>query len=91
MKKITLNDCEYELIEDHNGYDREMVEQKYTDYFKPYNYIIGDWSYGKLRLKGFCDKGNKIYKKENDIARKETYIKENCAYGCKYFVLKKVL
>ena len=89
MKKIKLNDLDYELIEDNNGYNEEEIISKTTDYFIPYDYIIGDWAYGKLRLKGFCDKKNKIYNKSNDISNKDTYIKENCAYGCRYFVLKK--
>ncbi len=90
MKKIKLNDLDYELIEDNNGYNEEEIMSKTTDYFIPYDYIIGDWAYGKLRLKGFCDKKNKIYNKSNDISNKDTYIKENCAYGCRYFVLKKL-
>lgn len=90
MKKIILNEIEYELIEDFNGYEKEEVESKCTDYFIPYDYIIGDWSYGKLRLKGFCEKENPIHKKANHISRKENYIKENCAFGCRYFVLKKI-
>ena len=90
MKKIKLNEIDYELIEDNNGYDEDEIISKTTDYFMPYDYIIGDWAYGKLRLKGFCDKSNKIYKKENDIKRKESYLKDSCAYGCKYFVLKKL-
>ncbi len=56
MKKIKLNDLDYELIEDNNGYNEEEIISKTTDYFIPYDYIIGDWAYGKLRLKGFCDK-----------------------------------
>ena len=90
MKKITLSDIEYELLEDHEGFEKEVVEEAFTDYFTPYDYIIGDWSYGKLRLKGFCEKTNPIHKKNNSISRKEAYLKENCAYGCKYFVLKKL-
>ena len=90
MKKIKLNDLDYELIEDNNGYNEEEIISKTTDYFIPYDYIIGDWAYGKLRLKGFCDKKNKIYNKSNDILNKDIYIKENCAYGCRYFVLKKL-
>ena len=50
----------------------------------------GDWSYGKLRLKGFCDKNNKRYNKINDISLKEKYLKNQCAYHCNYFLIKKV-
>ena len=91
MKKIELNNIEFELIKDYkNGYEKEEVENRYTDYFDNYDYIIGDWSYGKLRLKGLCDKDNKIHNKINDYNNLENYLKEECAYDCRYFVLKKV-
>ena len=61
-----------------------------TDYFYMYNYIVGDYSYGSLRLKGFCKKENKLFNKINDFNKLEEYLKNNCAYGCKYFVLEKV-
>ena len=91
MKKIVINDSEYELIKDYkNGFDKDEVISKLTDYFDRFDYILGDWAYGKLRLKGFCEKTNKCYKKINDIAFVEDYIKDNCAYECSHFILKKV-
>ncbi len=90
MEKVIINNKEYEIIENHNqAFDKEEVTTKLTDFFDNYDYILGDWAYGKLRLKGFCTKGNKIYNKVNDINNKETYLKEHCAYGCKYFIMKK--
>ena len=59
-------------------------------YFDDYDYIVGDWAYDKLRLKGFCDKNNKLFRKINDISMLEQYIQNDCAYDCKYFVLKKL-
>ena len=91
MKKYKFNEIEYELTENYkDGFDKEIVQDLMTDYFNNYDYIVGDWSYGKLRLKGFCDKENKINNKINNIKILEQYLKENCAYDCKYFVLKKV-
>ncbi len=90
MNKVIINNKEYEILEDiNNAFDKEEVSSKLTDFFDEYDYIIGDWAYGKLRLKGFCNKENKIYSKINDIQNKEDYIKEHCAFGCKYFVMKK--
>lgn len=86
-----LDNNKYELIENYkDGFDYELVKEMYTDYFEPYDYIIGDWSYGKIRLKGFCNKINKICNKSNDIKYKDEYIKDLCSYECKYFVLKKI-
>ncbi len=81
----------YELEKNYkDGFDYEITKELMTDYFDDYDYILGDWSYGKLRLKGFCEKKNKKYKKINDIETVEDYIKKHCAYDCKYFILKKV-
>ena len=91
MKKIILDNIEYELIEDNGDcFSESELREKYTDYFYEFDYILGDYAYNKLRLKGFCDKGNKRYNKINDYSTKDDYIKNLCAYKCKYFVLKKV-
>lgn len=92
LKKYVLNEKEYELIENYkDGFDYDEVKDKYTDYFDNYDYIVGDFSYGKLRLKGFYDSKNKNSKKINDIKYKDDYIKTSCAYECRYFVLKKMV
>jgi uncharacterized protein YutD len=91
MKKITLENQEYEVIEEYkDGFDKEALEERYTSYFEGYDYILGDFSYGKLRLKGFCEKENKLFNKINDYANIKEYIKDSCAYECKYFILKKI-
>ena len=91
MKYIIINDQKYELIENYkDGYDQQELENKLTDYFENYDYVIGDWAYGKLRLKGFCKKDNPIYKEINDYSRKQDYIKKECASDCKYFVIEKI-
>lgn len=90
MKTVTLNNIEYEILEDYkNGYDKEAIEEKLTEYFEPFDYIVGDWAYGKLRLKGFCEKTSSIYRELNDIQNRDDYLKNECAYECKYFVLRK--
>ena len=88
---IKVEDNEYKLIENYkDGFVFNELESKFTDYFYDYDYIIGDYSYGKLRLKGFCNKLNKMCNKINDIKFKDTYIKDLCSYECKYFILEKV-
>lgn len=91
MRKVKLDNQEWELIEEYkNGYDEEVLKEKYTDYFEPYDYIIGDWSYGKVRLKGFCNKINKLCNRNNDIKFKDDYLSNLCSYECKYFIIQKV-
>lgn len=92
MKKtLVINDVEYEIINDYNdAIDKMILSEKITDYFDNFDYIVGDWAYGKLRLKGFYDSNNKNCKKINDIAMLKTYIENNCAYGCKWFQIKRI-
>ena len=86
-----INDQEFKLLENYrDGFDKTEIENKLTDYFDDFDYIVGDWSYGKLRLKGFCNKDNKRFNKINDYKNKENYIKNECAYNCRYFVLERV-
>ncbi len=90
MNRITLDNNTYEIIKDYkNGYNKDEFEKKYTDFFKEYDYIVGDWAYGKLRLKGFFESNNKKCKKINDINILDEYIKQNCAFDCSYFVAKR--
>ena len=91
MKKIILENIEYELILDNGDcFNESEMHDKYTDYFYDFDYILGDYAYNKLRLKGFCEKDNNRYNKINDYNTKDEYLKKLCAYKCKYFVLKKV-
>lgn len=91
MKTIILEKNSYEIIEDiDNCFDLELFKNLYTDYFYDYDYILGDYAYNKLRLKGFCAKGNKKINKINNYDEKDKYLKNQCAYKCKYFILKKI-
>lgn len=90
MKIYEFNN-KYELEKNYkDGFDYEATKEILTEYFDDYDYILGDWSYGKLRLKGFCDKKNKNFKPINDIKTVDNYIKKHCAYECRYFILKKI-
>lgn len=90
MNKV-INGINYKLINNYKeAFDKELIEQKLTDYFDDYDYIVGDFSYNKLRLKGFCKKENKKLNKINDYDNLEEYIKNECAYECRYFILEKI-
>ena len=88
---IKLDDIKYELMENYkDGFELDAVKEKFTDYFYDYDYLLGDWSYGKIRLKGFCNRTNRKCNRINDIKYKDKYIKELCSYECRYFILKKI-
>lgn len=90
MKKLVINNVEYEIIKNYNdAIVEEEIKERLTEYFDDFDYVVGDWSYGKLRLKGFNESTNKNIKNINDIKNLDEYINNYCSYGCKYFVLKR--
>lgn len=91
MKKIIINEISYEIIKDNdNIINIEQLNEMVTDYFINYDYIVGDIAYNRLRLKGFNDKENANFNKINDYSKVDFYIENKCAFGCKYFIIKKV-
>lgn len=90
MKKIVVEDRKYELIKNfNNAFVLDEFKEKFTDYFYDFDYIVGDYSYEKLRLKGFYDSKNKKVRAVNDAKDMEEYIKNYCNYNAKHFILKK--
>ena len=90
--KININGSEYKIVENYKDcLDKEELQEKLKDidYFDAYDYILGDYSYDKLRLKGFYDKNNKNVKENNNYDNIKKYIEDYCSYGCKYFILEK--
>lgn len=90
MKNIILNDNKYNVVENYKDcINLEELSSLFTDYFYEYDYILGDYSYGRLRLKGFYDSTNKKKKKINDISNYKQYLIDFCAYECPYFLIKR--
>ena len=92
MKKIIeIENNKYEIVKNYKeGFCEVEFLEKYTEYFFEYDYIFGDYSYDKLRLKGFYDKTHKKASSINSIEGLEEYICDFCSYECRYFLLKKV-
>lgn len=88
--KIILNNNEYELMKEYkNAFNLEELTNLMTDYFDDFDYILGDYAYNKLRLKGFFDDDNKRATEINKYSYLDEYINKYCAYECRYFILKK--
>ena len=89
IKKIVINDIEYEIIRnDKDCINKKELEEKITDYFDEYDYIMGDFAYDKVRLKGYYNSDNKMANKINDIKYLDDYIENYCSYGARIFLLK---
>src|SRR5699024_7221185 len=82
---------DYKLIENHQeAFDLDMMENRYTDYLLKYDYIVGDISYEKLRLRGFYEDSRKGIPIDMKISNLEDYLVEYCSFGCQYFVFERV-
>ncbi|ASR46022.1 hypothetical protein B4V02_04630 [Paenibacillus kribbensis] len=80
----------YEVLQDHkNGWNPEAFRDRYSEVLDRYDYIIGDWGYNQLRLKGFYREGHPKANKDTSIVVLDDYINEYCNFGCAYFVLQK--
>lgn len=91
MDFIEIENNKYEVDKNYKDcFNKEEFLDKVTDYFYEFDYIFGDYAYDKLRLKGFYDSSNKKAKNINDIKYIDSYIKDYCAYGTRYFLLKKI-
>lgn len=89
---IVIRDNEYSVEKDNGDMVKTLdFNEIVTDYYDNFDYIVGDFAYGKVRLKGFYESENKNKKEHNDIKNVDDYIENKCAYGCKYFILKKII
>ncbi len=59
-------------------------------YLARYDYIVGDWGYEQLRLKGFFRADNRRAHPDQRIDSLEDYLYEYCNFGCAYFVIERI-
>ncbi|WP_068985329.1 MULTISPECIES: YutD family protein [Lysinibacillus] len=87
---INIEGYEYELIEDYReAFQEEVFKERYSDILARYDYIVGDWGYNQLRLKGFFDDKNQKATFDTKISTLQDYLYEYCNFGCAFFVLRK--
>ncbi|PRX40261.1 uncharacterized protein YutD [Planifilum fimeticola] len=91
MNIIHIQGKTYELLTNHNdAWNAEAFRKRYSDILKKYDYIVGDWGYGQLRLKGFFSDRHPKATRDNKIGYLQEYLNEYCNFGCAYFVLKQI-
>ncbi|MCD7036263.1 YutD family protein [Metabacillus sp. GX 13764] len=84
------NHC-FEVVQDvRNGFNEEAFKARYSEILNKYDFIVGDWGYNQLRLKGFFNNDNQKATYDTKISTLDEYIYEYCNFGCAYFVLKKI-
>lgn len=88
---VVLNGKKYKVIENVNdAYQEEVVSKRYADVLGKYDYIVGDWGYSQLRMKGFYNVNNRKASFDTRIDYLEDYLYEYCNFGCSYFILQRV-
>lgn len=81
----------YSVIHEHkNGWNQEMFRERYSEVLERFDYIVGDWGYNQLRLRGFYKDGHPRAAKDSAISSLADYINEYCNFGCAYFVVAKL-
>lgn len=63
------------------------MNERYNEILDKYDYIVGDWGYDQLRLRGFYKDDRRGVSKDQLIGTLEDYLYEYCNFGCAYFVL----
>lgn len=87
---IQIKEEEYKVVTNYReGFDFDAFKQRYQDYFAKFEFIVGDWGYDQLRLKGFYQLNKKKAPMDQTINNLDDYLKEYCNFGCRYFVLAK--
>lgn len=88
---VIIDGFEYELITDYrDAFKQEDFNGRYAEILNKYDYIVGDWGYGQLRLKGFFEDKNQKASFDTKISTLADYLYEYCNFGCAHFVLRKV-
>ncbi|WP_349408380.1 YutD family protein [Pseudalkalibacillus sp. SCS-8] len=92
MKLVcVVNGNHYEVIENYrDGWNEEEFTSRYSEILHKYDYIVGDWGYNQLRLRGFFEDKSDKANFETKISSAPEYLLEFCNFGCPYFIVKKV-
>ena len=78
----------YVLVKNYrDGFRTDKLKERFSQILTKYDYIVGDWGYDQLRLRGFYESVSKKGTPSQNIDRLMDYLYENCNFGCAYFVL----
>ncbi|HET7627568.1 MAG TPA: YutD-like domain-containing protein [Bacillales bacterium] len=88
---IEVHGRTFEIVENvKDAWDEEAFQSRYSEILNKYDYIVGDWGYNQLRLRGFFEDDNRKSTYHTKISTVKEYLYEYCNFGCAYFILKKI-
>lgn len=89
--EIMVGTRQYKVIVNYrDGFNAEKLGERFSEVLARYDYIVGDWGYEQLRLKGFFDLDNRKALPDQRIDMLEDYLYEYCNFGCAYFVIQRM-
>ena len=89
--ELMIGNRQYKVVVDYReGFQIEKIGERYSEVLARYDYIVGDWGYEQLRLRGFFESDNKKAAPEQRIETLEDYLYEYCNFGCAYFVIQRI-
>lgn len=81
----------FELVyEVRKGWQPEAMKERYSEVLDRYDYVVGDWGFHQLRLKGFYAPKHRMAIGMNRFETIEDYLYEFCTIGCSFFVLRRM-
>ncbi|MEO1768239.1 YutD family protein [Candidatus Enterococcus ferrettii] len=88
---LLIGERQYRIAVDYReGFDAERLGERFSEVLSRYDYIVGDWGYDQLRLKGFFRVDDRKSNAEQRIDTLEDYLYEYCNFGCAYFVIERM-
>ncbi|MDW4365806.1 YutD family protein [Staphylococcus saprophyticus] len=88
---IKVNGQYFEIIEEYRAcFEEETFANRYSDILDKYDFIVGDFGYDQLRLKGFYNDNNKKAELSKRFSTIQDYLLEYCNFGCPYFILRRI-
>lgn len=86
---FTINGHQYQLVTNYrDAFHTDKLGERFSTILSKYDYIVGDWGFEQLRLKGFYAATNVNAPKSQLVDTIQDYLYEYCNFGCAYFVVQ---
>lgn len=88
---LMIEGKKFEIVQNYrDAFDAERLGERYSEILNKYDYIVADWGFEQIRLKGFYDNRNRKVPQDQRIGNLQDYLYEYCNFGCPYFVLQRI-
>lgn len=89
LNSFKINGHPYELLVDYkDAFEPSKLADRFSTILSKYDYIVGDWGFDQLRLKGFYAEKNATNQPGQIVDTIQDYLYEYCNFGCAYFVIQ---